>query len=344
MLPDDLNTRKELVLRSVIHHYILTAKPVGSRVISKKYGLSLSPATIRNVMADLEDEGYLMHPHTSAGRVPTTRGYRMYVNNLMMVEKLNQNLKRAIRNNVESINKNVDDLLGKTSQILSTISNQLGVVIGPSLDKAVIEKISLVSVASDKVLIIISLGAGIIRSVVVEIHSDIDDREIDATSELLNERLSGLPVGTIIKEIDKRLKNVSRGSNELIRLFVDSANKFFKFDEKKIFIGGASNIAEQPEFNKQDKLKSVIELVERKDVVVHLLNRSDADMGIVIRIGEENETEVGREFSIVSTEYSIGDKTGTLGVIGPIRMWYPKLIPLVDYTAGIINKVLKKEN
>ena len=185
-----LTSRQEAVLRAVIHHYILTAKPVGSRIIEKKYSLGFSAATIRNVMSDLEDMGFLTHPHTSAGRIPTTRGYTLYVNNLMSVEKLNSGLKRKIRANVESVDKNVDVLLGKTSQILATISQQLGVVLGPSLDDAIIDKISLVSVSSDKLLVVISFGSGFIKSVVVEIASRLKESEIENTSRFNNYKWS----------------------------------------------------------------------------------------------------------------------------------------------------------
>ncbi len=341
---EEITPRQEKVLRTVIHHYILTAKPVGSRVLAKKYDLGLSAATLRNVMADLEEAGYLTHPHTSAGRVPTSHGYKLYVNNLMKVEKLTSQVKRRIRDNVNTINKNVDDLLAKTSQILALVSRQLGVVIGPTIETAVIEKISLVSVASDKILIIISFGAGLIKSVVVEVRSKMEPQEVISTSQLLNERLSGLHVKNVISTIGKRLCDLGKHENELVRLFIDSADKFFDIDEKKIFIGGTSNFLDQPEFTEQDRLKSIIELVEQKDVVVHLLNRTDDELGLVIKIGEENEPDVRKSFSIVSTEFSIGDQTGTLGVIDPPRMWYPKMIPLVEYTADLINKVMKKDN
>ena len=151
-MPEKLTDREESVLQSIIHHYILSAKPVGSRVIAKKYGLGLSAASIRNVMADLEDAGFLSHPHTSAGRIPTSKGYRIYVDSMMKVEKLTSLVKRKIRENVQSVDKNYDFLLAKTSQILGMISSQLGVVIGPALDEAIFDKLSLVQVSNDKLL------------------------------------------------------------------------------------------------------------------------------------------------------------------------------------------------
>jgi len=339
-----LSEREELILRTVIHHYILTAKPVGSRIIAKKYNFGFSPATIRNTMSDLEDAGYLNHPHTSAGRIPTSMGYRFYVNELMKVEKLTSNLRQKIRNNVDSLNKNIDDLLNKTSHILGKISRQLGVVIGPSLESAIIDKISLLSVSSGKLLIIITLHSGIIKSIVVEINTSLEKNEIDETCQILNERLSGLTVLNIIQTISERLHDVGRGSTEIIRLFIDSAHRLFQFDEKKIYIGSPSYIVDQPEFNEQKNIKGVIELVEQKDVIIHLLSRHEDNKGLVIKIGDEITDDIAKSFSIVSTEFSIGNQIGTLGVIGPMRMWYPKMVPLVDYTAEVINKVLKKEN
>ncbi|MCP4723773.1 MAG: heat-inducible transcription repressor HrcA, partial [bacterium] len=325
----------------VIHYYILTAKPVGSRVIAKKYDLGCSPATIRNVMADLEDMGYLTHPHTSAGRIPTSEGYELYVTQLMRVENLHKSVKQTIRDNVDTLDKNTDFLLNKTSEILGSVSKQLGVVIGPSLDNAVFEKISLLSVTTDRILVVLSLKSGIIKSIVVELQSSLSQSELDKTAEALNSRLSGLTVKSIKQTISKRLKDISHASSDIIRLFVDSADKFFHFDEKKIFVGGAKNIVGQPEFQPHEKVRSVIELIENKDVIVHLLKEASDTKGISIKIGDDSQPDLSKAFSIVSTQFSIGDQEGTLGVIGPIRMWYPKMVPLVNYTAEVINQVLK---
>lgn len=336
-----LTKRKEEVLRAVIHNYILTAKPVGSRIIAKRYDLGLSAATIRNVMADLEDEGYLSHPHTSAGRIPTSNGYRIYVDNLMKIERLDSVIKKKIRDNVDTLDKDVDFLLAKTSQILGSVSKQLGVVIGPSLDNAIFDKMSLMSVSTGRVLIVLTLKNGIIKSIVVEIKSNLDPRDLELTCQVMNSRLSGLTIKNIKKTIGERLHDIVYANKEIIRLFVDSPHKFFRFDNEKIFVGGTKNIVEQPEFLPHDKLKSIIELVEEKDMIVHLLKSAKNNDRTVVMIGDDDKTELKNSFSIVSTQYTVGDEVGLLGIIGPVRMWYPKMVPLVDYTAEIINKVLK---
>ncbi len=336
-MTETLSDRHKAILQSVIQLYILSARPVSSRLIVKNSGLGLSAATIRSVMADLEDAGYLAHPHTSAGRIPTSTGYRLYVNSLMHVEKLSSTIKKNIRKNIETINKNSDFLLTKTSEILGLVSSQLCVVIGPSFDNAIFEKISLVDVANDKLLIVLTLRTGIVKSVVVEIQKLKKNAELTETSSVLNERLSGLSVKTIRETIGRRLHDLNYGNSEIIRLFVDSSNIFFKFDEKKIYVGGTKNIVEQPEFHEQEKMKSVIELIEKKDVVVHLLNQTRDTQGVSITIGEEDNPDFSKTFSIVSTNFSFSGHTGTLGVIGPTRMWYPKIVPLVDYTAEVIN-------
>ena len=337
-MPEKLTDREESVLQSIIHHYILSAKPVGSRVIAKKYGLGLSAATIRNVMADLEDAGFLSHPHTSAGRIPTSNGYRIYVDNMMKVEKLTSLVKRKLRENVQSVDKNYDFLLAKTSQILGMISSQLGVVIGPALDEAIFDRLSLVQVSNDKLLAVITLRTGIIKSVVVEVRLPIKNIELEETCQVINERLSGLTVKAIRASIGQRLHDINYGNPEIIRLFIDSAHTFFRFDEKKIFIGGTKNIVEKPEYNAQDKLRSIIELIEEKEVVIHLLSSSSKEDGIAITIGDDSSTDLSKTFSIVSTKFELGGHTGTLGIIGPTRMWYPKMVPLVDYAAEIINQ------
>ena len=337
-MPEKLTDREESVLQSIIHHYILSAKPVGSRIIAKKYGLGLSAASIRNVMADLEDAGFLSHPHTSAGRIPTSKGYRIYVDSMMKVEKLTSLVKRKIRENVQSVDKNYDFLLAKTSQILGMISSQLGVVIGPALDEAIFDKLSLVQVSNDKLLAVLTLRAGIIKSVVVEVRLPIKNIELEETCQVINERLSGLMVKAIRASIGQRLHDINYGNPEIIRLFIESAHTFFHFDEKKIFIGGTKNIVEKPEYNAQDKLRSIIELIEEKEVVIHLLSSSSKDDGIAITIGDDSSSDLSKTFSIVSTKFELGGHTGTLGIIGPTRMWYPKMVPLVDYAAEIINQ------
>lgn len=281
-----------------------------------------------------------MHPHTSAGRIPTPKGYRIYVRSLMHVENLTQTIKKKIRQNVETVNKNIDFLLSKTSETLSLVSHQLGVVIGPSLEKAIVERIQIFIVADRKIMIVISLS-GIIKSVVVEISAEMSDKDIDSTCAVLNERLCGLSVETVRDTISSRLKDSSGTHAEITRLFLDSAEEFFNFDEKKIFIGGTKHIAEQPEFGEHEKLKSIIELVEKKDVIVHLLSRTEDDSGLLIKIGEPDDQDIAKSFSIVSRKFKLGNQTGTLGVIGPVRMWYPKMVPLVDYTAEVINKIIK---
>ncbi len=335
---ESFSIRYKAVLQSVIQSYIRTARPVSSRTIAKHFGLKLSPATIRNVMADLEDAGYLTHPHTSAGRIPTSMGYRLYVNNIMQVEKLPSNLKKKIRENIKTIDKNSEYLLTKASEILSMVSNQLGVVIGPNFENAIFEKISLVEVAHDKLLIVLSLQTGIVKSVVVEVPSVIKGAELTMTCEVLNQRLSGLTVKMIRETIGSRLHNVNLGNPEIIRLFIESADIFFQFDQHKIFVGGTKNIVEQPEFQQQDKMLSVIELIEKKDVVVHLFKQASDMHGVSIIIGEIDNPDLSKTFSIVSTPFSFSGHTGTLGIIGPSRMWYPKIVPLVNYTAEIINQ------
>jgi heat-inducible transcriptional repressor len=336
----ELPLRAQAVLRSIIHHYILTAKPVGSRVISQKYGLGFSSATIRNVMAELEGAGYLCHPHTSAGRIPTPKGYRLYVDNLMKIEQLDAFIKKKIRENVMAVDKNIDFLLEKTSQILGAVSSQLGVVIGPSFEDAVFDRIALVSLSDERLLVVLSLKTGVIKSIFVEVHSAIKQSELEETSRILSERLSGLTVKTIKETIQQRLTDVSSINPELIRLFINSADTFFQFENQKIFIGGTKNIVEQPEFHAQDRVRSIIELIENKNIIVHLVSRAASNEGIAISIGDENSNDLSTMFSIVSTKFAVSGHQGTLGIIGPVRMWYPKIIPLVNYTAEIITQEL----
>ena len=193
----ELNEREKSILRYVIHQFILTASPVGSRNISKKYDIGLSPASIRNIMSDLEESGFLGHPHTSAGRVPTDKGYRFYVDSLMEPTHLNDLEKDLIKNSIDSANTETDELIKITSLILSDLTNQLACVTYPKFDNATLEKIQMVQLSSSRVLVVISVKTGLVRTITLEINSKVDSSRLEKVQRILNERLSGLKFSEI---------------------------------------------------------------------------------------------------------------------------------------------------
>ncbi|MBI4419007.1 MAG: heat-inducible transcription repressor HrcA [Ignavibacteriales bacterium] len=338
---ENLSRREGDILRHVVHNYIQTASPVGSRYISKHFESSLSPATIRNVMADLEEDGFLSHPHTSAGRIPTDQGYRYYVDYLMDIENLTEMEKQAIQ---EYLGHTPDpnELLRETSKLLAKISRQLSVVSSPHLSSGIFEKLELIPIASSRLLVVLSIRSGLVRTIMMEVGSEVKREILDGIAALLNERISGLTLQQIRDTFAERVRDVSGEQTGLIRLFIESVDQLFN-DEKdeKLHISGTNALIEQPEFVDPANFRSVIELIENEDFIVHLLEKhDDSGRNYVITIGSENDEQRARDYSIVTANYEFNGVRGKLGVIGPKRMNYSKVIPLVDHVARAIAKLL----
>ncbi len=342
-----LKDREKAILRFVIHQFILTANPVGSRNISKKYDIGLSPASIRNIMSDLEDLGFLNHPHTSAGRVPTDKGYRVYVDSLMDPPRLENAVKKMVEANLGSSTFETDDLLRVTSGILSHLTNQLAMVTYPKFEQAVLEKIQIVQLSSTRILVVVSVTSGLIRTITLEIDAEVKEENIITVQQFLNERLAGLKLSEIKNSFSERVKDFDSESHRpIIRVFLDSVDKIFtERIGDKTYISGTKNILKQPEFEDPDHFQSVIELVENKDIIIHVLDRNkntDEDE-VTITIGGENLDEKLSDYSMITKEYKIGDLSGTLGIMGPKRMDYSKIVAAVVYVAEQLTQELTKQ-
>ncbi|MCK9408978.1 MAG: heat-inducible transcriptional repressor HrcA [Bacteriovoracaceae bacterium] len=341
---NSLNDREKTILHNIVHSYIQTAIPVGSRFIAKRRDIGLSPATIRNVMSDLEYLGYLGHPHTSAGRIPTDKGYRFYVNELMEIDQLSEKEQESIQTQLQG-NIETDELLKITSKILGTISHQLSVVTAPQMTSGVFEKLELLQLSSTRLLVIISIRTGLVKTIMMEIHSEIAKSKLEHVALLLNERLSGLTLSDIRNTFTERIREYQNEESGLIRLFIESVDKLFDENRKeKIHIGGTTNILSQPEFDNAKNFKSVIELMDNEDIIIHVLETGDPKSGTAnVTIGEETKIEHMKDFSVVTKTYNVGDVTGTIGVLGPKRMEYSKMIPLVDFVASTISDLFERK-
>lgn len=338
-----LSEREKLILTLVINNYISSGTPVGSRVLWKNYHLDISPATIRNIMFDLEESGYIMQPHTSAGRVPTDKGIRTYIEDIVKLENLTEKEKKAIQENIESIKSNIDDLLKKTSYVLGNLSKQLGVVLTPDFFGGELKKIELVDVSASKVLVIISLKTGLFKTIIIEIHSEIPRSELEETARILTERLSGLTLGEIKNTIDKRLNDISIGNKGIIRYFIEYPENLFSIEWRgDLHVAGTDKIVEQPEFLSSENLKSMLSLLNDKKTIINILEKRTDDDCIHVTIGKENNDAKIELFSIITAGYTVGNLKGTLGIIGPKRMRYSKLIPIVKYTADTISRIIRE--
>ena len=344
-----LKEREKAILRYVIHQFILTASPVGSRNISKKYELGLSPATIRNIMSDLEDFGLLEHPHTSAGRIPTDKGYRLYVDSLMDPPHLDPESIQYIDSGLAGLSNETDELLKVTSLMLSDITNQLALVTYPRFDQAILEKIQIVQLSSIRILVVVSIQSGMVKTITLELNATVKAEHLEAVQRFLNERLSGLRFDEIRATIKDRIRDYNREDYKpIVSLFLDSVDKIFtdvKINDKA-FLTGPKHILKQPEFDDHQNLQGIIELIEDKDVIVHIMDsKSSGRKGdLTISIGEENKEDKLSYYSMVIKDYEAGSVKGTVGVMGPKRMEYSKIIAAVLYAAEQLSNELKRKS
>lgn len=337
-----LNSRERDILRAIVHHFILTANPVGSRQLARKYGIDLSPATIRNVMADLEEMGLLTHPHTSAGRMPSDLGYRIYVNDLMETCELSSREQEAIEKQFDGVSHELDEILETTSKVLSSASSLLSVVVTPSLENAVLERVELARLSENRLLVVITLQSGPTRTIMVELEQSVSEDHMRQLGYILNQRLSGLKLAQIREQISDRMHNMPSTPAGLIRFFVESADKLFTFPESgEIVIDGRSKVIEQPEFSDPRSMRGIIELVEDKNIVIHLLSKQVVQPPVAISIGSENTDSRAKGLSVLATDYETSTMSGKLGVIGPTRMDYSKLKSLLEFTAKTVTRHLK---
>jgi heat-inducible transcriptional repressor len=344
MMIQELSEREKSILKHIIQQFILTAAPVGSRNIAKKYEIGLSPATVRNIMSDLEDAGYVNHPHTSAGRVPTDKGYRFYVDSLIEIQDIKNSEKDYIREKLEE-SIEADELLKVTSLLLSKITKQLACVTYPKLESGILEKIQIVSLSSTRLLVVISIKSGFVKTITLELSSEIETSKLESIQNLLNERLSGLSLKEIRTTFNERLHDlIEDDKTSVVRLFYDSVDKIFKdvWEKDNLLISGAKNVIRQPEFEDPERFQGIIELIEDRDIIVHILEKSGDIIPdhVFVSIGSENEEQKLNDYSFITKEYKYGETNGTVGIIGPKRMEYSKIIAIIDYMSKMLSEIL----
>ncbi|MCG8470214.1 MAG: heat-inducible transcriptional repressor HrcA [Gemmatimonadetes bacterium] len=340
-----LTERERAVLAAVIDSFIRTASPAGSRTIGKEYELGVSAATIRNTMADLETKGLLTHPHTSAGRLPTDLAYRYYVDGLMRRGGISPRERVAIEREFESFEvTGVEDLVSQAARVLTLLTGELGLAVGPMLATATLERLELVPVSTEKALLILTLESGVVRTVYVDVRSSVPRATLEAVSTALNERLAGETLSVIQDTLHERLGDLrfdDREADELINIFVHSGPDIFEWAlrEREVHLGSSVALSEQPEFTTSDRLRDLIQLTERRELLASVLGQRGESEGPQITIGAEHGQPELDELTIVTANYSVGSLQGTVGVIGPTRMPYEKVVSIVDWTSGLLTRL-----
>ena len=345
-MASELNERERRVLEAVIQSYVETAEPAGSRVISRRFGLGVSPATIRNTMSDLEEKGFLFHPHTSAGRVPTDKAYRVYVDSLMRLQPVGTGDHQQLRQEIERGGSAIEAILRRAAQSLGVLTQELGVAMGPRLDDLVLRRLDLVRVSNERLLMALTLEGGAVRTIFVEVKGEIADAALTEVGVVLNERLGGLTLRQIRSSLGARLRDgiSAPGSRELLNIFVEEGEQLFDAslagDDERLVLGQPSVLAEQPEFATNESLRRLMALTETRHHLAELLRGRQATPGLSITIGNEHADPRLEQFTVVTAEYHAGALTGVIGVIGPTRMPYEKVVALVSHTSQLVSELL----
>ena len=343
--PQTLENRKRKLLQAVIYHFVRTAKPVASQTIVDKYKLDLSSATVRNLLVDLEKEGYLTQPHTSAGRVPTDKGYRFYVDSLLEIQTLAAAEEDRIRKEYDARTKELEDLMVSTSRMLSDLSHCTGMVLSPRLDSSLLRHLQLIPLGGSDILVVVVSQSGLIRHRVVTLSRPIPANRLSHISRLLSERLVGMPLTDVRTHILDHIEAAQRDETEMFAVAKELAQSAFDLgsSDGELYIEGRENIFSFPDFDDYDQLSGLLKMVEQKNQLMAILEKAMKKEGLSIRIGAENNRPEMRGVSLISSTYKMGDHTvGALGILGPRRMEYGRMIALVESFTRIVNQMLSR--
>ena len=341
-----LSERQEQILQAVVHLYTTTAEPVGSRVIVKQFSLGISPATVRNVMSDLEEYGYIKQVHTSSGRIPTDIGYRYFVDYLMKVQEVTFKDRQQIEDNFTTQLDDADEILRQTSKLLALVSRQTGLVEAPIPSIAKIRHIELLPLDSKRTILMIADNYGRVRTLVVAIPDIVRTDDSKTLSNFLNHHLANTPLDQVQKSLESKLQLFIDEQRHLAEQALQVLNGLNAQNSDQLFLDGANQLFEQPEFQDMKRAREVFGLLEEKDTITELMHvgtNTDSTHSSRVIIGAEAEKQVFDEISVVSAPYKIEDETvGMIGVLGPRRMPYSRLSGLVEYTADKLGRLLSR--
>ena len=343
-----MENRVKAILNAIVESYIQTAEPVGSRTLSKQLDIGLSPATIRNVMADLSEQGYLEQPHTSAGRVPTAKGYRFYVDSLSDTRQLTA---REVDRIKQSLEQETDpgELMSKTSQVLSTLSNNVGFVLAPPISRAAMKHIKFIRIAKKRILVVLVTGSGFVQHRLIQTDQDFSQRELNQAGRYLVAHFEGKTLLEIRLELLRlMLEEKSLYDQMLKNVTLLGAATFVQYEgeedeESEVYLGSTAGMIRKPELADINKMTVLLETFEEKSRLVKIVTEclKANSSGPTVRIGLEKHIPGMRDWALITSPYHCDQKAiGSLGILGPSRMEYDKAISLVDYVAKLFGKLL----
>lgn len=341
-----IDERSQHFLKTLIERYIRDGQPVGSRTLAKDSGLELSPATVRNVLSDLEELGLVSSPHTSAGRIPTAQGYRLFVDSLLTVQPFNQIQEDQLVVQLKAV-EDTSRVLTSASQWLSDMSSMAGIVTLPKADQVVFHQLEFVRLSAQRILAILVTNDGEVINKVIHARKDYSPSELVESANMLNEMFNGQSLAQVRKKLLKDLHQAEDEMNRMMRQAVEMADQVLDDDKPDgdCVISGQTNLMGIGELSEMERLRKLFEAFTEKHEILHLLDDCMTADGVQIFIGHESGYQSFDGCSLVTAPYKVNEQVvGMLGVIGPTRMAYDQVIPLVDVTARLLGAALKKEN
>ena len=339
----ELDARKLGILKAIIDEYILSASPIGSRAISKLDGFSLSSATIRNEMADLEELGYLEQPHTSAGRIPSDKAYRLYVDQMMQRAALSEDEVKIIRAHMGSKLDEIESVMKQTAQALSTVTNYTAMVMPPMIASNRLRHIQLVPLREGRALAVIVTSAGFSRDAVIRVPEDMDSYELERISHMLTDRFCDCRMDLIGERVVREISGELHDRRAFLDSIVEAIDRKMQPDSPSVQLSGATNMLRYPEYSDVNKAQMFLSAVEGRGTLYDLLKRA-SKLEFSITIGNENEDEMFKDCSIVTATYRVGEEPlGSFGIIGPTRMHYGKVISVLEFMRRSLSDILSNE-
>lgn len=342
-----IDERKQRVLEAIIKDYVATAEPVGSRTIARKYNLGVSPATIRNEMADLEEMGLIEQPHTSAGRIPSQLGYRYYVDCLMEVYSLSEAEETLVRSMFLEKMGDLEQVIQETSKLLSRFTNYTAIILGPTPVGGKLRQVELIPLQEQLVLLVVVMDSGVVLHKMLELPEPVASEDLHYISQVFNSKLQGIMLDNMRRTLLQELYDELQHQKQILRLALDVLDHYQQAPQwekpylGKVYLGGVINILNQPEFRNFDKIRRILSVLEEESELRELLTDSN-ETGITVRIGAENRREEFQDCSLITVTYDVNGKAiGRVGLLGPTRMEYPKATSILEYVALILSEALQ---
>lgn len=334
-------------MKVTVRHFILTGEPVSSKSLTHEKEISLSSASIRNIMAALERKGYLYQPHPSSGRIPTDQGYRVYVNTVSTRFQLPKGDAKNIIDNLQKVGRNYPDLFIETCKILSQMTNNIGIVLSPSISKTIMEHIEFVKLDVRRILVLFVAKSGMLHHRILEVEEEYAQKELMRMSSYLVNRMKGKTLIEIRDELVKMIQEEKAYYDALLKHTICLAQKYFEsgIEESELFVEGTFNLFDKMEHINVTEMRDLFKAFEEKSRIVKILNRCINREGVKVLIGLENSTQELKDCALITSSYhSEGRSVGALGIIGPKRIEYPRVINLVGYLSRMISQIISPKS